>query len=72
MSPHNALVFLAMAIQLRDNAKTMPEDQFRSLIKEVAEFGVMSNRQLAKLCGNRLNHVAIGRIVPKVTRTGGM
>lgn len=71
MNPHSALVFIATAIQLRDNAKTMPEDQFRALIKEVAEFDVLSNRQIAKLCGHRLNHVAIGRIVPKTSRVGG-
>lgn len=71
MSPHAALVFIALAIQLRDNAHKLTDEQLRKLINEIAEFGVLSNRQLAKLCNKRISHVTIGRIISKHTKVGG-
>jgi len=72
MSPHSALVFIALAIQLRDTAHKLTDEQLRKLISEIAEFGVLSNRQLARLCNKRISHVTIGRIVNKPTKVGGM
>lgn len=71
MTPHDSLMFIALAIQMRDNATKLPKEEFESLLKEIAWFGVMSNRQLSKLCGDRISHVKVGKLVPKVTKTGG-
>jgi len=71
MTPERALVFIALAIQLRDGAHKLTDDEFKDLLKEVSYFGVMSNRQLAKLTKNRMNHVAISRFMHKTSKTGG-
>lgn len=71
LKPETALVFIALAIRLRDTAHKMSDDEVKELLKEVASFGVMSNRQLAKLMKNRMNHVAISRLIPKTAKTGG-
>lgn len=71
MTPHDSLMFIALSIQMRDNASKMSKEEFESLLKEIAWFGVMSNRQLSKLCGNRLTPVKVGRLIPKITKTGG-
>lgn len=71
LKPETALVFIAMAIRLRDNAQKLSHEELVELIKEVASFDVMSNRQLAKLTKNKMNHVAISRMIPKTSKTGG-
>lgn len=71
LKPEAALVFIALAIRLRDTAHKLNDSEFRELLEEVASFGVMSNRQLAKLTKNRMNHVAISRLIPKTSKTGG-
>jgi hypothetical protein len=71
LKPETALVFIALAMRLRDNAHKMTDDEFKELLQEVASYGVMSNRQLAKLTKNRMNHVAISRLIPKTAKTGG-
>jgi len=71
MSPHDSLMFVALAIRMRDNAEKLSPEEFEQLLKEVAWFGVMSNRQLAKLCKYRMSHVRIGKIIPKISKTGG-
>jgi hypothetical protein len=71
MKPDKALVFIALAIRLRDTAHKLNDDEFKELLKEVSYYGVMSNRQLAKLTKNRMNHVAISRFMAKTNKTGG-
>lgn len=71
MKPDKALVFIALAIRLRDNATKLTDEEFVALLKEVASYGVLSNRQLAKLAKNRMNHVAISRMMSKTTKIGG-
>lgn len=71
LKPETALVFIALAIRLRDTAHKLEDAELKELLKQVAEFGVMSNRQLAKLTKNRMNHVAISRLIPKTSKTGG-
>lgn len=71
MPPEKALVFIALAIKLRDNAHKLSDDEFKELVNELALYGVMSNRQLAKLTKNRMTHVAIGKFIAKTNKTGG-
>lgn len=71
LKPERALVFLALAIRLRDTAHKLEADELKELLKEVASYDVMSNRQLAKLIKNKMNHVAISRLIPKTSKTGG-
>ncbi len=71
MPPERALVFIAMAIRLRDTAHKLEKEELRELIAEVSSFGVMSNRQIAKLIKNKMNHVAISRLMNKTSKTGG-
>lgn len=71
MKPDKALVFIALAIRLRDTAHKLNDEEFKELLKEVSYYGVMSNRQLAKLTKNRMNHVAISRFMAKTNKTGG-
>ncbi len=71
MPPERALVFIAMAIRLRDTAHKLEKEKLKELIAEVSSFGVMSNRQIAKLIKNKMNHVAISRLMNKTSKTGG-
>lgn len=71
MVPHKALVLIALSIQIRDNAHTLSDAQLLTLIKDVAEFGVLSNRQISKLCDYRLKPATINKIAPKPNKTGG-
>lgn len=71
MTPEKALSFLAQAIILRDTAHKLNDEDFRKAVEDVCSYGVMSNRQIAKLTKNRMSHVAVSRFIAKTNKTGG-
>lgn len=71
MNDTDRLEAISMAIYLRDNSETIPEDRLPSLIFDLSDYGVFSNRQIANLLNNRFNHSKIKKFTGKSQKTGG-
>jgi predicted transcriptional regulator len=71
LTPQNALFFISVAIDLRDNHHSMEIEQIESSVKKLAESGFMSARQISRICGNRISHSKITNIIDKRTKIGG-
>ena len=71
LRPQNALYFISVAIDLRDNHAVMDTDKLESSVRKLAESGFMSARQISRICGNRMSHPTITKIIDKHTKIGG-
>lgn len=71
LTPQNALYFISVAIDLRDNHQSMELEEIESSVKRLAESGFMSARQISRICGNRISHPKITKIIGKKTKVGG-
>jgi hypothetical protein len=71
LRPQNALYFISVAIDLRDNHAVMEIEKLEASVKKLAESGFMSARQISRICGNRMSHPKITKIIDKRTKIGG-
>lgn len=59
------------AIWLRDNADKIHKEVLIEKAKDLAKYDLFSNRQISKISGGVLSHVAISAKIPKVNKKGG-
>lgn len=71
LNPQSALLFISLAIDLRDNHASLDDDTFNSSVSKLAESGFMSGRQLSRICGNRISHTTATKMINKTDRNGG-
>lgn len=71
MNPMQRLEVISTAIWLRDNADQISRDRLIEKLSHLSEFGLLSNRQLAKIVKGKISHTTIARHTGKSTKTGG-
>lgn len=71
MNKHDIVLAIALAIRLRDDSETVERDDLLPLVKQVCDFGIFSNRQVAKIANNKVHHNIIAKLSRKSTKTGG-
>lgn len=71
MNKHDVVLAIALSIRLRDDSETAERDSLLPLVKQISDFGVFSNRQIAKIANNKIHHNIISKITKKSTKTGG-
>lgn len=71
LRPQNALYFISVAIDLRDNHEVMDPEKLESSVKKLAESGFMSARQITRICGNRIGVAKVTKMIDKHTKVGG-
>lgn len=59
------------AIWIRDNCERISKDMLIDRLQEISEYGLFSNRQLARICGNRVSHALVGQYTKKNSNAGG-
>jgi hypothetical protein len=59
------------AIWIRDNCERISRDLLIDRLQEISEYGLFSNRQLARICNNKVSHALIGQYTKKNTNAGG-
>ena len=59
------------AIWIRDNCERISKDLLIDRLQEISEYGLFSNRQLARICNNKVSHALIGQYTKKNTNAGG-
>lgn len=71
MNDEKRLEAINTAIWVRENAKTFSEDQIAQRIGELSKYGLFSNRQIAKIFGDSINHSRVRSYTQKTDKTGG-
>ena len=69
MKEQSKLEAIAMAIQLRDNWKTMENNDLAKLIEDLAKTNVFSLRQIGTMC--QKSSSTISRMAKRNSKTGG-
>ena len=59
------------AIHLRDNVAAMRHESIIIAVKNLAQYGIFSARQLSAICNGRLSHHVVTRTIGKTDKTGG-
>ncbi len=59
------------AIWIRDNAEKISRELLIERLQELSEYDLFSNRQMAKICGNKISHNVLGGYVQKSDKSGG-
>lgn len=59
------------AIWIRDNCERISKDMLIDRLQEISEYGLFSNRQLARICNNKVSHAMIGQYTKKNSNAGG-
>ena len=62
---------LNLAIWIRDNVDSMEIDEVKKQIGLLAEYQVLSSRQMSAIVNNRVSHGVISKIIDKANKTGG-
>ena len=62
---------LNLAIWIRDNVDSMEPDEIKKQIGLLAEYEVLSSRQMSAIVNNRVGHGAISKMIDKANKTGG-
>lgn len=63
------LYAIALAIQLRDNWRSMSEEDLRGKIQELSKINLFSLRQISQLCGKSPS--TLSRWTERTSKTGG-
>jgi hypothetical protein len=59
------------AIHLRDHADEISQEALIIAIKNLAQYGIFSARQLSAICNGRLSHHGVTKLINKTDKTGG-
>jgi hypothetical protein len=59
------------AIWIRDNAELIRKEALIEKAKDLANYDLFSNRQISKISGGVLSHVAVSANIPKANKKGG-
>jgi len=71
MNPMQRLEVISTAIWLRDNATRISREEMLEKLSDLAEYGILSNRQLAKIVRGKISHTTIAQHTQKKSKTGG-
>lgn len=71
MNQMQRLEVLSTAIWLRDNAEKLSKQEMLSKLVDLSEYGILSNRQMAKIVSNKVSHTTISHKTQKSAKTGG-
>lgn len=71
MNDMKRLEAINTAIWIRDNWNKIPENELQKFIEQISEYDVFSNRQIARLFNNRVNHSRVREYTKKTQKTGG-
>lgn len=67
----NRLQAINEAIWIRDNANKISRDLLIERLQELSEYSLFSNRQMSKICGNKISHNVLGGYIQKSDKSGG-
>lgn len=67
----NRLQAINEAIWIRENANKISRDLLIERLQELSEYSLFSNRQMAKICGNKISHNVLGGYIQKSDKSGG-
>jgi len=62
---------LNLAIWVRDNVHSMDSDELHKQIKILADYDMLSSRQISAIVNNKISHSSISKMIGKNTKTGG-
>jgi len=62
---------LNLAIWVRDNVHSMDSDELHKQIKILADYDMLSSRQISAIVNNKVSHSSISKMIGKNTKTGG-
>lgn len=62
---------LNLAIWIRDNVDSMELDEVKKQITLLAEYQVLSSRQMSAIVNSRVGHSVISKMIDKENKTGG-
>lgn len=71
MNDEKRLEAINTAIWIRENAGSFSEDQVAQKVVELSKYGLFSNRQIAKIFGDNINHSKVRSYTKKTDKTGG-
>lgn len=67
----NRLQAINEAIWIRENASKISRELLIERLQELSEYTLFSNRQMAKICGNKISHNVLGMYIQKSNKSGG-
>jgi len=62
---------LNLSIWIRDNVDTMEVEEIKKQVAVLAEYKVLSSRQICAIVNNRISHGVISKMIGKANKTGG-
>ena len=71
MNQMQRLEVLSTAIWLRDNAEKLSKQEMLAKLVDLADYGILSSRQMAKIVKNKVSHTTISHKTQKSAKTGG-
>ena len=67
----NRLQAINEAIWIRDNAHKISKELLIERFQELSEYTLFSNRQMAKISGDKISHNVLGGYIQKSDKSGG-
>ncbi len=62
---------LNLAIWIRDNVYSMDSSELNKQIMLLADYDVLSSRQISAIINNKISHSSISKMIGKNSKTGG-
>ena len=62
---------LNLAIWIRDNVESMEVQEVQKQVMMLADYDMLSSRQISAIINNRISHSSISRSIGKASKTGG-
>ena len=62
---------LNLAIWIRDNVDSMELDEIKKQVGLMADYEILSSRQMSAIVNNRISHSMISKMIDKGSKTGG-
>jgi hypothetical protein len=62
---------LNLAIWIRDNVYSMDSDELNKQVMLLADYDVLSSRQISAIINNKISHSSISKMIGKNSKTGG-
>jgi hypothetical protein len=62
---------LNLAIWIRDNVYSMDSEELNKQVMLLADYDVLSSRQISAIINNKISHSSISKMIGKNSKTGG-